>query len=91
MLSGQRAILIFVGPQIRCPAFLYFQSCPQTVSSASVCMTAANSGAHPSKRGDCQAATPSHPNFKKHIFCRRDDIRRFTRFTLHPKPATEIG
>lgn len=27
----------------------------------------------------------------KHRFCRHDDIKRFTRFALQPKSATEIG
>jgi len=55
--------------------FLYFHSCSQTVSPASVFITTANSGAHPSGKGRCPAATLSHSNFKKQIFCRRDDIK----------------
>jgi hypothetical protein len=48
--------------------FLCFHSCPQTISPASVFMTAANSGMRPSGRGGCRAATPSHLNFKNIYF-----------------------
>lgn len=44
--------------------FLYFHSCPQTVSPAFVFMTSANSGTQPSGSGGCRAANPSHPDFK---------------------------
>ena len=35
--------------------------------------------------------SPSKWKCLKHRFCRRDNIKRFKRFTLLPKPAIEIG
>jgi hypothetical protein len=38
-----------------------------------------------------QQPPPPKTKFKKHRFCRHDDIKVFTWFTLQPKSATEIG
>jgi len=48
-------------------------------------------GAH--KGGRVAGLLPSLPKakFTKHRFCRHDDIKCFTWFTLRPKSATEIG
>jgi hypothetical protein len=35
--------------------------------------------------------TPEECRSPQHRFCRYDDIKSFTWFTLRPKPATEIG
>jgi hypothetical protein len=49
---------------------------------------------HP-RGGGSRAAVPTNPpsevKFKEHKFCRRNDIKSFTRFTLQPKSTTEIG
>jgi hypothetical protein len=38
-----------------------------------------------------QTPSPHEPKFKKRRFCRHDDIKGFTCFTLQPKSSTEIG
>jgi hypothetical protein len=47
------------------------------------------SGAHP-MGGGAAGLQPPKLKFKKSRLCRHDDIKRFTRFTLQPKSATEI-